>query len=634
MVLPYAVRDHFTHLGNKVDIIASEVYVEIEGPNKSPVTLRRSIRDEQRSSKLIEIIDGPYITIPSTPITLRPTYLHDSGGALKTEGFHKFLEQYLDYSLPSVPTTSGGETKLYLQSIFAAIAVEQKRGWTDYIANIPFFGIRDARTRVVEFLLALDVFDTNSARGKLNADSMSIGAEWDAHYLNLTKMLKDIGGVINGVPFKVSSLFDPALTTLQKLTSNGAIPLPSYITSLREEYAGLVIKGNTFRDNPLKGQQSELDVTVRELQRLTNIYETASATLVFQSGSVREYELLFNEAADDLSRNKITLKLRDMGAEVFGIEIAQDRCPTCFQYVEDSLLTEQVHGPQMDLATNIQYLEKQSRMLERQIAGGKKVVEETERLLDDLSKRIDNTRSKLNAVRTDVATGAIESRALIRQQIQIEIEIEKLQRVEPEVALLIGKFAELSARLRDNQTSRKKLPAEYYSVEDKRKIRIFETFFRSNASAFEYLSAPIDDIKINDETLVPYLANIELCEIFNPTKEKNKEGRKTGTDIKADSSASDFVRLILSYLLALRQASALEHGGNRHPGLILLDEPGQHSMGQSSQRALLQQLTLDKNFQSIVAASFDESPEVFREVTQGIKFDLVELGEKSIKPVP
>lgn len=633
IILPYAVKDHFNYLGERVNVLASEVYVEIENKRGEIVTFRRAIRDNQRNSKLIEVLDGAFLTGQSKSLSVRPTYLHDAGGAQKEEGFHKFLERFLGFNLPSVPTTSGGEAKLYLQAIFAAVAVEQKRGWTDYIANIPFFGIRDARTRVVEFLLSLDVFETNSARSQLNADSVNIAASWETHYLELQRLLKDISGTMSGVPSKVSVLFDPKQTQLQKLVGVESSPLPLYITKLRADYARLSEKANSYRTGPPNEQQAELDSTTQELQRLTNLYETASASLGLQKASVKEYEQLYSEAAEDLTRNKTTLKLRNLGAEREDIELANDRCPTCHQYVEDSLLTEYSHGPQMDLETNIQYLDKQARMLDRQIAGGQKAVVDTARLLDELSTRIDATRIKLNAVRSDVATDATESRAIIRQQIHIEVEIEMLEKAEKEIAKLIGKFLLIADRLKRNQSDRKNIPTDYYSDEDVRKIRIFEKLFRANASAFQYESAPIADIKINDDTLVPYLANIELREILANGSRKQTEASRPATDIKADSSASDFVRLILSYLLALHQASKMPNGGGRHPGIMILDEPGQHSMGQSTQRALLQQLSTDEDFQAIVAASFDESPEVFREVTQGIRFDLVELDQKSIQPV-
>ena len=103
-------------------------------------------------------------------------------------------------------------------------------------------------------------------------------------------------------------------------------------------------------------------------------------------------------------------------------------------------------------------------------------------------------------------------------------------------------------------------------------------------------------------------------------------------DIKSDSSASDFVRLIWSYLLALHQTSASSSSPENHPGLLMLDEPGQHSMAVDSQHALLKQLACETSLQSIVAASFDEAEEVFRQATQGIQFALIEWDGKLMRP--
>ena len=91
------------------------------------------------------------------------------------------------------------------------------------------------------------------------------------------------------------------------------------------------------------------------------------------------------------------------------------------------------------------------------------------------------------------------------------------------------------------------------------------------------------------------------------------------------------MRLIWAYLLALYSASE-ELGGN-HPGLVLLDEPGQHSMGVTSVNALLTNISKQRNIQSIVAASFDESDEVFDESVHGVNHHLIECGYKLLKPV-
>jgi len=63
-----------------------------------------------------------------------------------------------------------------------------------------------------------------------------------------------------------------------------------------------------------------------------------------------------------------------------------------------------------------------------------------------------------------------------------------------------------------------------------------------------------------------------------------------------------------------------------------MDEPGQHSMATKSQLALLQKLSAQKNLQSIVAASFDDSEAAYKEATQNVHFNLIRLGEKAIVP--
>lgn len=55
-------------------------------------------------------------------------------------------------------------------------------------------------------------------------------------------------------------------------------------------------------------------------------------------------------------------------------------------------------------------------------------------------------------------------------------------------------------------------------------------------------------------------------------------------------------------------------------------------MAVDSQHALLKQLAGETNLQSIVAASFDEAEEVFRQATLGIKYTLIEWDGKLLRP--
>lgn len=122
-VLPYGVRDHFLYEGNRQDVLTSEVFAEIENDKDQVVTLRRAIKHPDRQPKLIEVFEGKCLTGDASFENSKPTYIHDAGAAQKDEGFHRFMEKFLGLRLPTVPTSSGGEAKLYLQTIVAAHAV-------------------------------------------------------------------------------------------------------------------------------------------------------------------------------------------------------------------------------------------------------------------------------------------------------------------------------------------------------------------------------------------------------------------------------------------------------------------------------------------------------------------------------
>jgi hypothetical protein len=70
-----------------------------------------------------------------------------------------------------------------------------------------------------------------------------------------------------------------------------------------------------------------------------------------------------------------------------------------------------------------------------------------------------------------------------------------------------------------------------------------------------------------------------------------------------------------------------------HPGLLGLNEPGQHFMSSMSQHALLQLLSGESGLQTIVEASFDQNESVFLEATAGLKFKLIRWEGKVIQPL-
>ena len=622
-VLPYAVKEFFEYDNQRINVVASEVYVELENNAGRIITLRRAIRDEVRDTKLVEIFEGAHLTGESELGAATPTYLHDAGGAMKREGFHRFLENFLGLELPQVAKTGGGECKLYLQTIFAALAIEQKRGWTDYIANIPFYGIRDARTLVTQYLLGLSIFETNVLRSRLDGDAVAIDLDWRTYSDGLRREVATAGVVVEGIQGRPNSLFDPSLVRFVKQLDGVSVPVSEYVIQLRHEYAALTKQAEGYSRSSGADALKVLDATSEELQHLSVLHERASASLTLHRASLQEYETLLKETNEDLERNKTAVKLRDLGAQ-HAVELATGACPTCHQYVNDTLLSSVISGPQMDLQTNIEYLDSQRRMLQRQILGMREAVRQCEVNVADIANRVAAKHDYRNALRGDVSNGASESRAIVRRQLQIELEVAAIEKLEIQVASHLARLKEVSVRLAKNQEARRNLPKDTYTQSDLARISLFQKMFRANAGSFGYESATISEIEISADNLTPILSQIELREIIK---------KVPNADIKADSSASDFVRLIWSYLLALYQTSAQPSTKGNHPGVLLFDEPGQHSMRSGSQHALLQLLSGETSLQSIIAASFDENESVFKEATDGLQYKLIEWDGKLLRPL-
>ncbi|TLP59017.1 hypothetical protein FEM01_14005 [Pseudomonas mosselii] len=630
--LQYAVRNRVEFEGETFLITESSVSIEIENREGEIATITRSIRSEHFNPKLARVVEGPALTRNYTgPITYK--FIHDGYSAVSTDGFFKFLEEFLKLNLPEVYDSSGKRVKLYLQAVFAAFAVEQKRGWTDYIANIPFYSVKDARIKVVEFLLGTQVFEQQALRSELDFESEKLNSDWNNLHKKVSIEARELGLKLEGLSSKIDAELDPANIGVEKLVEGKKYKLTEIVASLHRRHADLEKKANGTPEDANKNAIADIEAKTREINHLTANYENALSNLAIHKATLANHSQIAKQAAEELAKNQVALKLKKYGAEL-GLDTANDSCPTCHQHIEDSLSSLNDPGSKMDIETNIRYLDSQAKMLSRQEAGIKIKIEESELSVKDYSSRLERARSLLAALRSDVTKGATVSRALLKQQLFVEVELEKIEKFNGKLDYFIEGFTALAASLKDNQKRRKGLGSEHYSSDDLFKIDLFFKLFRSNAGSFDYQSAPIKDIEFDRHTLLPYLAKIELREILDTSAEKKeKEQAPKDGDMAQNSSASDFVRLIWSYIIALYQASAHNLVKGNHPGIIIFDEPGQHSMATKSQLALFKMLSAESSLQAIVAASFDDSDAAFKESTSGVPFKYIRLGDKCISPI-
>lgn len=614
--LTSAVRDEFQFEGKTRRIDASAVLVEVQNAAGEVVTFRRPIKNKAKGTKLVEAFRAPLLTEPSIDMGVpTPLFLHDGGAAQDEQGFLNYLERFLGMHLPRVQSSNGGLTLLYPQVVAAALFIEQKRGWSDYIANIPFYQILSAPTRVVQYLLGLDNFRIEEEKARNQQHIAYLQLQWSNAYSELNGGLAYSGISVRGIPKTLVSTFLPEDASLWMRIGDEDVPVKNAIAGKLQEWHAIE---EQRKAGPTSASPDVIELLERETQKLESTvskYEELAAEERLRSASLTDLRELLREAEGDLKKNKTDRKLRELGAPM-GLATSRDECPTCGSAT--TTLTIRTKGIQpMSLEANIEYLEAQVRMLRRQTAGLEIDLGRGGAALKQIEAAVSEQRSYVVSIRKRVSQSDATLEIAVRKQVTLERDIHALQAAESRLSTFLDLAPQLASRLAEAEREKSSFPRDLYSKKDRVKISILEKYFRANASSFDYSSVPIPDIRIDPETLMPALDDLTLRQVF----------RKK---VEAESSASDFVRLIWAFLIALYQTSNHREYSGNHPGAVLFDEPGQHSMSHSSQRALMMTLSGEKGLQSIVAASFDDSDVVFATVTQGSKFHLLTLPEKVI----
>jgi hypothetical protein len=180
------------------NITQSFVYLEIE--NKEIITIKRSVASSTRKPQLIDVYYGALLTGENQALESRQMWVHDPGSASdELYGYHLFLTEFLEFNLPEVVTAKGDLHKLYLQQIAPAFIIEQKTGWSDFLATMPYFGMRNTEQRVVEFLLKLDVFENEKKKQQLNSLKQNLINRWQNIYLKFQNLAERTGGKLVGL---------------------------------------------------------------------------------------------------------------------------------------------------------------------------------------------------------------------------------------------------------------------------------------------------------------------------------------------------------------------------------------------------------------------------------------------------
>lgn len=600
------LKDKLSYMEKEVPILESKVQLEISNQTGDIITLSRWIKSSSIDEKLIRVHFGPQLS-KEDKVNFKDFYVHMKGSASENAGFHSFMATFLGWELPEVPTFEGGDRILYIQTLFPLFFVEQNKGWSSFYSPISgSFGIRDLSKRAFEFLLNMDVTKNTKEREELKILKALLSNKWSTLKQDIEGLAVSIHAEVPSLPEKPTLLDELTLNVYdenKKLLSivDRIFQLESSIKE-KENYSVVKISDVTTK---YEKKVKEQDLLVLQLQNEIN---SIRQDLHLERNNQQSMNENLKHLEIDLKRNQEAEKLYKLGADV-DTSFSQGVCPTCNQHVEDSLMPPETSIQPLDLSENITFIKEQINTLKFGIKQSQKVIQNKQSKLAAITEHLDNARRELRLYKSELNENPqLPTKKELEKLVELKILLNKLYEASNSFENIEKRFEAIKEEWRGYLSRQEALPKDYFSELDKKKLKYFEKEFLGLLETFSFSSINTDEITISHDKYTPIVS---------------------GFDIKFDSSASDNIRLIWSYVIAIYKTS--QNFSGNHPGLIVFDEPGQQQMAIKSQKQLFEVLSNTKG-QSIVGTSLE--PEEIKEMTRNLSLNVIDLGEDYIiKPL-
>lgn len=570
---------------NQHMVLESEAWIEITN-GIDTVTLMRAGKMIGRDENLISVYFSKMDDILNPDTYAEDMYVHAQRSATSSKGFHTFLEKFMGLELPLVPTNSDTEYKLYLQLLFSLAFIEQKRGWADLFSAMPVYNFKEPKKRTVEYILGLETFANERKRAAFKFREAYISNNWSSIVNDILSLCNREDCRISGLPMKPRIWGDDVDGKISIMTI-GQNPegIDLKIFSLESEYEQLVGTTPKIVDN-YDRLLVELETTENYIAEFEDELENQRKFMISEKAVISKLELNLETIEGDLRNNKDALKLKQMGSEL-SINAYKGVCPVCHQVIEDSLLPVQSDDHIMSIEDNIKHLESQMVMIRFAYDSHKANRNLASENIQSLMSRIFTLRRLAKTIRNDInSVDENISEAVVYKRLKIENRIQQLNDLRENCSQKLESLRLLSDEWKKYLEEKSGLPKQNFSETDKSKLRLFNDYFKDFLKTFNYQSViDYNSIKISEDSYLPI---------------------SEGFDMKFDSSASDNIRAIWAYTLALLRTS-IETGGN-HPQIVIFDEPAQHSIVTEDVMSLFNEITqMSGNKQVIMGITLNDN---------------------------
>ncbi|EJT5918998.1 hypothetical protein QTI92_00760 [Clostridium perfringens] len=565
----------------------SEFILEIENDKKEICTISRNVTE----SNLIKVYKTTLNNISENKY--EPYYIHLSGAAVNANGFHNFLEKFIGLSLPIVPTYDESNRKLYIQLIFSALFIEQKRGWSDILAGTPkYFKIKEVKKRIIEYLIGLDTLEVEKQKYNLKEDIKLNNKAYSTKFEELQKVLDSSFISIKNLNFDINEFNyskDLKLELTKRIDDSSEIDLNVYIDKLNNKIEFYNSKKFVVKDNieNLKGEIISKSNYLEELKVKLSEENKERVELTYSKASLNR---CLEKVVEDLNKNTEAQKLNKLD-KIQDWSIVHNECPICGNSISDNLLNDN-NFKVMSLENNIKHIKEQKKLIEYSILEKENLIKSKTSYIDELERKIIHVEEIIRDLVNDLyMPDESYSENVIKEKIRMEDEIKSLNERVKEIKDFLQELSLYSEKYVKSVKELKEMPKDNYTEEDIKKVGRFSAKFKELLKQYSYKSIDseeIEKIEISKESLIPIL---------------------DGFDLKFNSSASDSIRCIWSFTISL-YISAIK---KNNPGIMIFDEPEQQNIINNDLKTFLNSISNLKEGQTIVAMTV-KNDEVMEEL--------------------
>lgn len=528
------------------------IYLQIENEAGDHLSLKRQIRPRLTSG--IEAIRAPLTDWTTQNVEEYYLGINSYNG---TKGFHRTLSNFIGF--PEIPVISYNDdiTRLYLEQIFSAIFIEQKQGWGGILSTTPPYQIKESRKNTIAEILGLDYIEQHTEKNRLKLEVNTLKIKYETLHETTCNYIHSQNFLIERLPYDLKSqIWDP------KIYINDEEQKIIYFNGLLKQKKKLLETKQQIPKNISDSQNNQFANIIKRLTSLLNNKKEIDSSIILLEGSIRNYQKQMNSLEKELTKNNEEKRLKDIfSQEKPGRWVDESHCPTCTQEINGTLLLQDKNFSIMSLEENIQYIKNHKSLLNSTISVEKEQLNNKKIESKKLEIEITNLTTQHSSLQKSLS-GMIPSEYMEKalEISRLEQEIQNLENLESYVNIT---FKQLKT-VYDN----------YHIVSNKLKnfrsglcdtdIKLLDKFqeaLRKNLNHLGYTSHSTDSISIDRNTFLPH------------THSNNTRPKKT----ESGSSASDGVRMIIAYTLALHTCR-INSKKSKHPNISIFDEPAQQNM--------------------------------------------------------